>query len=187
MSDNFTVAADDISGVFYPRFKNSMGADGAFVADHGVWGSTTAMSWAAGLQSLATSSTAGHVSAEVDVSSLPAEDVLITVYVTMTTVGSPTGLVDVYALASLDGTTYGGDVSSYTGTAAAYSLGAAGSQNLRYLGSIKPHANTNKYADTYSLRAAYGMVPPFFALVILNNSGIALHSSGNGSDYRIRY
>lgn len=152
----------------------------------GSWAATVALSWAAGLQSLATSATVGQASAEVDLTAEGADDVQVTVYVTMTTAGTPTGYVDVYVLTSVDGTTYSGDT-SYSGTAAAYTLGAAGSPNPRWAGSIKPHANTNKYACEFSLRSVLGYVPAFFAVVVVNNSAIALHSSGNGADYRARY
>jgi len=162
------------------------GNDGTAAGDVGSWGTATAMSFAAGLQSLASSSTAGTASAEVDLSTVAVDDVLVTVKITMTTAGSPTGLVEVYVLTSLDGTTYSGDT-TYSGTAAAYTLGAAGSINLTPGTYIKPHANTNAYQGSFSLRSACGFVPPYWALVIVNNSGIALHSSGNGADYRVRY
>ena len=148
------------------------------------YGSTTAL-LSSGLNSLATSTTVGYVSDEVDVSSLAARDVQIMVEAQMTTSGSPTGFIEVYALGSLDGTEYSGDT-SYSGTAASYTLGAAGSVNLTQLGVIKPHANTNTYRGLFSLAAAFGgFVPPFWAIVVLNNSAIALHSSGSTVNYRV--
>lgn len=148
------------------------------------WGSTTAITFNASLQSLANSTTVGQVSTEVDLTATYYSDVLVFPYVTMTTAGSPTGVVTIYILASLDGTNYSGDT-NYSGTNGGYTLGAAGSMNLPFGTSIKPHANTNRYnGKPISLRALFGVIPPFFAVVVLNSSGIALHSSGNGADYR---
>lgn len=147
-------------------------------------GTTTALTFAAGLQSLATSATVGQVSAEVDNTTNLFDEVEVTVTAQMTTAGTPTGLIEVYLLASLDGTKYNGDVSSYSGTEASYTLGAAGSPNLIPLGVIRPHANTSTYRGVFSIAQTLGSVPPFWAIVIVNNSAIALHSSGNGADYR---
>lgn len=149
-------------------------------------GSDTSLSFAAGLQSLASSATAGTVSAEVDLSTIVPNDVIVHMKVQMTTAGSPTGFVEVYVLSSNDGTIYTGDT-NYSGTAAAYTLGAAGSPNLTLATVIKAHANTAAYTQAFSLKQVLGFVPAFFALVIVNNTGIALHSSGNGGTYRAEW
>lgn len=180
-----TWATDEISSTQYQRVKISRGVDGT-ARDAGTLGSNTSLTFAAGLQSLASSTTAGTASAEVDLTGEAAQDVAVVGQFQMTTAGSPTGYVDVFVIWSNDGTIYTGDT-SYSGTAAAYTLGAAGSANMTLLFSVKPHANTAAYQGGASLRAVLGFVPPFFALVVLNSSGIALHSSGNGATYRIQY
>jgi hypothetical protein len=119
------------------------------------------------------------------VSSTVVKDVLVMGEFQMTTAGTPTGLVEVYAIGSLDGTEYSGDT-SYSGTGAAYTLGAAGSPNLTLIGVVRPHANTGTYRGMFSLASAFGgYVPPFWAIVVVNNSAIALHTSGSTVTYRV--
>lgn len=143
----------------------------------------TALSFAAGLQSLATSATVGQVCTEVDLSANTTnKDVVVQMVVKGTNSGSPTGTVDIYVLTSLDGTTYDGDT-AYSGTNGSYTLGAAGSQNLTRLGSIKIHANNTSYQHSWSLFATLGYRPIWFAIVVINNCGIALASSGNSGSY----
>lgn len=151
------------------------------------FGTNTSLSFAAGLQSLSSSSTVGQVSASVDLTTEPYEDVLVQMIVKPTNSGSPTGFVEVYGIASDDNSTWTGDVSSYAGSNGSYTLGAAGSPNLEVLGYIKIHANTVQYSRTFSVRQAFGMVPPNLAVVVVNNCGIALNSSGNSGSYRGRY
>lgn len=180
-----SIAADDISSVFYQRVKIARGTDGVAKGDAGTFGSTTSL-LSSGLNSLATSSTVGYVSNELDLTTEGCEDVSFVCKFTMTTAGSPTGLIEVYLIYSLDGTTYTGDT-TYSGTAASYTLGAAGSVNLSLAAVVKPHANTNAYQCGFSLKSALGFVPPYVAVVVVNNSAIALHSSGNDVSYRARY
>lgn len=149
------------------------------------YGSTTSL-LSAGLNSLATSTTVGYASNEVDLTAIYADDVLFVVTYKMTTSGSPTGYIDTFLLASLDGTTYSGDT-TYSGTAASYTLGAASSPNLRWACSVKAHANTAAYQGEFSVKAVMGYVPAFLAVVVLNNTGIALHTSGSDVSYRVRY
>lgn len=149
------------------------------------WGSATSL-LSTGLNSLASSSTAGYASAEVDLTTTYPDDVLVACTYKMTTSGSPTGFVETYVITSLDGTTYSGDT-TYSGSAAAYTLGAAGSANLRLACLVKAHANTNAYQGEFSLKSVLGYVPAFFAIVVVNNTGIALHTSGSDVSYRVRY
>src|SRR5678810_1115505 len=127
----------------------------------------TAMTFAAGLQSLASSTTAAQASAEVDLS---ADTTHKDVIVQATIVGAATGtltdkLVDVFCLTSLDGTNYDGDT-AYSGTAAAYTLTAAGSPNMRRLGSLSINANTGVTCrGTWSLLDRLGFRPIWFAIV----------------------
>jgi hypothetical protein len=150
----------------------------------GAWQTTTSL-LSTGLNGLAASNTAGYASNEVDMSAYQPTDVIVYGKFQMTTSGSPTGLITVYLLASLDGTDYTGDT-SYSGSAAAYTLGAANSANLVPLFTVKPHANTNTYLGAASIRQRFGSVPPFWAVVVLNDANsVALHSSGSEITYRV--
>lgn len=142
----------------------------------------TALTFAAGLQSLANSTTVGQASAEVDLSADSTHKDVIVQMSHSTAAGSPTGTVDIYVLTSLAGTVYDGDT-SYSGTAASYTLGAAGSQNLTKLGSMKMHAAATLYSHTWSLFGALGFRPIWFSIVVVNASGLALASSGQGGSY----
>src|SRR4051794_9167749 len=121
----------------------------------------TSLTFAAGLQSLANSTTAGQASAEVDLSADSTHKDVVVQMAHSTAAGAPTGTVDIYVITSLAGTIYNGDT-NYSGTAAAYTLGAAGSQNLTKLGSIKMHAAATLYQHSWSLFAALGFRPIWF-------------------------
>lgn len=143
----------------------------------------TALSFAAGLQSLSASATVGQASAEVDLSALDLRDVIV--QMTLTHSGSaPSGTqaYEIYCITSLDGTVYDGDT-NYSGTAASYTLAAAASINLAQLGAMRAHAASGVYSHSWSLLSQLGFIPKYFAIVVINNAGTALHSSGNGGNY----
>lgn len=176
------VATDDCSGRHVQVVKMA-GKENGVATLQGVYDTLVTLE-STGFNSLATSATIGRATAEVDNTTKLYTDVLVMVEAQMTTAGSPTGNVEVYAIWSLDGTEYSGDT-SYSGTGAAYTLGQAGSVNLTKLGDVDIHANTATYRRMFSLASAMGgMVPPFWAIVLVNNSGIALHTSGSTVTYR---
>lgn len=181
-----TIAADDVSSKKYQRIKIVRGVDGSVKGDAGTWGTTTSL-LSTGLNSLAASNTAGYASAKVDMTGEAAMDVVVYGKFQMTTSGSPTGLITVYAIGSNDGTDFSGDT-SYSGSAGAYTLGAANSGNLVPLFTVKPHANSGVYRGVGSLRARFGFVPPFFGIVVINDANsVALHTTGSEITYRIQY
>lgn len=132
------------------------------------------------LNSLAQSTTAGRVSAEVDNTTNLYDDVIIVAQIVFST-GTPTGVFEVYALGSNDGTIYGGDT-SYSGTGASYTIGSAGKmQNFAYLGGVDPVSASSTRQGVFSLATAFGgRVPAFWALFVLVNTGAtSLASSGS--------
>lgn len=95
-------------------------------------------------------------------------DALVSVTVTTAsgTLGSnPT--VDIYALGSLDNTTYA-DVG-----------------NAAYLGSVVvTTAATAATKDNMSVAEAFGgSMPPYWKIYVVNNTGLGLGSSGNSANY----
>jgi hypothetical protein len=136
-----------------------------------------------GLNSLAASATAGFASVEVDNTTNLYVDVLIVAQFVWST-GTPTGPMELYALGSKDGTIYSGDT-SYSGTAAAYTLAQAGSPNLAPLGIVHPIAASSTRQGAFLLSGAFnGRIPPFWAIVCVNNTAAtALAASGSTVKY----
>jgi hypothetical protein len=103
-------------------------------------------------------------------------DVIVTAKLKSNAAGtSSTGFVNVYAYATADGgTTY---TSGATGSDAAYS---GEKTNLAFLGAITMNANGTTFTGTFNLARAfgYGGIPAKWGLVIENQSGAALDSTG---------
>lgn len=120
-------------------------------------------------------STSGRESTAVDNSTSLFMDVKLALKIRTNAAGtSSTGRVDVYAYASVDGSTYSGGA---TGTDAAYS---GNLDQLIYLGSVPAVANSTTYAGLFSMSKAfgYGGIPTKWGIVISNQSGAALDSTG---------
>lgn len=133
-----------------------------------------------GINSLGQSTTAGFAAAEIDNTTNLYDDVLIVAQFVWST-GTPTGYMELYALGSNDGTIYSGDT-SYSGTGASYTLASAGKTgNMNFLGIVDPIAASSTRQGVFSLASAFGgRVPPFWTVVVLNNTGAtALASSGS--------
>jgi hypothetical protein len=131
-----------------------------------------------GVASLA--STSSRESSYIDNASNLFMDVKITAKIKANSTGvSSTGMVNIYAYATVDGgSTYSGAAS---GSDAAYS---GEKTNLVYVGSITLNANSMTGIGTFSLARAfgYGGIPERWGLVIENLSGAALDSTaGNHS------
>jgi hypothetical protein len=87
--------------------------------------------------------------------------------------------MEIYGLASNDGTIYSG-CTSYSGTAASYTLTAAGSPNMGNPILCAPEAGSATKQVSFMLSQLFGgKIPPFWALVFVNNSGGAALSTGN--------
>lgn len=87
---------------------------------------------------------------------------------------SATGRVDVFAYATADGTAYSGGAA---GTDAAF---AANLDQLIFLGSVPAVANATTYNAVFKLSKAfgYGGIPAKWGIILQNNSGAALDSTG---------
>jgi hypothetical protein len=133
-----------------------------------------------GLNSLAASATAALAAAEIDNTTNLYDDVLIVCQFVLTT-GTPGGSNSVYVhgLGSNDGTIYSGDT-SYSGTAAAYTLGSAGSPNMGAPATIYMPSQSITRQKAFWLSSLFGgPIPPFWSLVVVNDTNIALASSGS--------
>jgi len=132
-----------------------------------------------GINSLAASATVGWAAAEIDNTTNLYVDVWIVGQFVWST-GTATGFMEIYGLGSSDGTIYSG-CTNYSGTAAAYTLTAAGSPNMGVPILCAPEAASATKRVGFMLSSLFGgKVPPFWTLVVVNNSGgAALASSGS--------
>lgn len=110
-------------------------------------------------------------------------DALVNVTVTLTTgtPDPPTAEVKVYVYGSEDGTNYGDNA---TGSDAAITLRSP--SNFKLLGSIAtPDADSLTYiSQPMSVARAFGgWLPRKWGLIVVNNSGFDLDSSGNSVTY----
>lgn len=139
----------------------------------------TATSWNVASTGLANGAAAACL--VVDNTATLDEDALVGVGIASGATGvSATGSVAVYAYALLDGTHYNDGIS---GTDAAVTL--ASPTNLRLLGVLSVNANnTTFYGGLFSVARAFGgILPSKWGVVIVNNSGAALATSGNVGYY----
>ncbi len=118
---------------------------------------------------------ATYVSAGViDMSAVNPLDLIIEVSATPGTVGDKRQL-QVFARASLDGTVYStGPVSGTTIT---------DEPNLRQLGSLPLNTNATLQRSHFSVAGTLGYVPPYVEIVVKNETGAALASSGQAVHY----
>lgn len=96
------------------------------------------------------------------------EDVLIELLLDPGTAASPFA-INVYISTSIDETNF----SETTNV-----------ENMVFLGSIYAPSTTALRARAFSVAQAMGTVPPEWKLVVQNQSGAALNSSGNSAQYR---
>lgn len=134
-------------------------------------GSRTSLTTSA-LNSLAS---ATYVSAGViDVSAVDPLDVVVEVEATPGTVAGNKQLV-VFARVSMNGTNYStGPVSGTTAT---------DEPNLKFLGTVPLNTNATLQRNALSVVSALGYVPPYMEIVVKNDSGAALASSGHAVNY----
>ncbi len=106
----------------------------------------------------------------VNVSAIDPLDVVVEVEVTPGTVAGNKQAV-VFLRVSMDGTNYStGPVSGSTVT---------DEPNLKFLGTVPLNTNAALQRNALSVMSALGFVPPHFEVVVKNDSGAALASSGH--------
>lgn len=120
---------------------------------------------------------ANYVSAGiVDVSAADPLDVVVEVEVTPGTVAG-NKQVAVFAKVSLDGTNYStGPESGSSSTDEA---------NLKFLGVVPCASNATLQRQSFSLVAALGFVPPYTNIVVKNDTGAALASTGHSVNFAV--
>lgn len=110
----------------------------------------------------------------VDVSATDPLDVVVEVEVTPGTVAAPKQ-ISVFVKASFDNTNFSTGPESGTGT--------TDEPNLRWLGSLPVNTNSTLQRGSFSLVQALGYVPPYFKVIVKNESGASLAASGHGVYY----
>lgn len=120
------------------------------------------------LNSLAAST---YVSAgTIDVTAIDPIDTVVEVEATPGTVSGNKQLL-VFAQVSFDNTNFStGPVSGTTTT---------DEPNLRFIGSLPLNTNSTLQRAAFSVMSALGYVPPYFKIIVKNDSGAALAASGH--------
>lgn len=118
---------------------------------------------------------ATYVSAgTIDASSVDPIDMVIEVEATPGTVAGNKQLA-VFLKVSFDNTNF--STGPETGTT------ATDEPNLMFLGALPLNTNSTLQRDAFSVMSALGYVPPYCKVIIKNDSGAALASSGHGVYY----
>lgn len=149
----------------------------------------TASTFTLTLASLGTSSTwvAGRESTAITPAA-PVTDYMVTAKITVGTSPTAGTYIQVWAYASLDGSTYP-DV--LTGSDAAATLTSAGIRNaaLVLLKAIEVDATTSNrayYMHPVSLRRAFGVVPAKWGVFVTHNTGVNLNATGGNHEVAYR-
>lgn len=138
-----------------------------------VIGSKTALTTSA-LNSLAS---ATYVSAgTIDLTAADPLDVLVEVAATPGTVSGNKQVV-VFAKVSLDGSTW--TSGPETGST------ATDEPNLKFIGTVPCNTNSTQQINTLSVVSALGFIPPHLEIVVKNDTGAALASSGHSVHYAV--
>ena len=138
-----------------------------------VVGAKTALTTSA-LNSLAS---ATYVSAgTIDLTATDPLDVLVEVAATPGTVSGNKQVV-VFAKVSLDGSTW--TSGPETGST------ATDEPNLKFIGTVPCNTNSTQRINTLSVVSALGFIPPHLEIVIKNDTGAALASSGHSVHYAV--
>ena len=118
------------------------------------------------------SATYAASTASIDVSATDPIDVVVEVEATPGTVAGSKQIL-VFVKVSMDNTNFStGPESGVTAT---------DEPNLRFLGALPTNTNATLQRGAFSVVSALGYVPPFFKIVIKNDSGAALAASGNAA------
>lgn len=138
------------------------------------------------LHSLASSTTAGWQSAQVDNTSDLFEDALVMIILDFAnTAPANSKGVYVYAAGGLETAVLSNPATGTQGTITLVDVTTA-AQNLRQIGFI-PYTTQDEIAESSPISVAAGfggVLPPFWAIVLMNHSGAALAGSGNTVKYR---
>lgn len=136
-------------------------------------GSRTSLTTSA-LNSLAA---ATYVSAgTIDLTTTDPLDVLVEVAATPGTVSGNKQVI-VFAKVSLDGTNW--TTGPETGST------ATDEPNLKFLGTVPCNTNSTQQVNTISVTSALGFIPPHLEIVVKNDTGAALASSGHSVHYAV--
>lgn len=118
---------------------------------------------------------ATYVSAgTVDVTAVDPIDAVVEVEATPGTTSGNKQLV-VFLQVSFDNTNF--STGPVSGTS------ATDEPNLRLLGTLPLNTNSALQRGAYSIMSALGYVPPYFKIIVKNDSGAALAASGHGVYY----
>jgi hypothetical protein len=119
-----------------------------------------------------------RASAAVDNSSNLFDDALVTLKIKTNAAGtSATGYCNIYAFASSNAGTYYSDGAS--GSDSAQTL----TKNARLIGVMSTIANATTYqSGPYSIAQAFGSMPRNWGIIVENQSGAALDSTGGNHD-----
>lgn len=109
-----------------------------------------------------------------NISTVDPLDVLVQVEITPGTVGGNKQAL-IFVQVSIDGTNYStGPTSGTTAT---------DEPNLFPLGSLPLNSNSTLQRGIYSMSAALGYIPPYFKIIVKNDSGAAFAASGHSIKY----
>lgn len=135
------------------------------------------------LNSLANSATVGRQATVIDNSSNLYIDALLTLIVSTSSssLGSP-NIVSVYVSGSEDGTNFDQDTAVMGASDAGYTIDSP--TNLKQLRPINCSTSSKVYNMVFSIASAFGgVMPRKWTIVVVNNTGQSLNSSGNSTSY----
>jgi hypothetical protein len=135
------------------------------------------------LNSLATSATAGRQATVIDNSTNLYDDALVTAIVsTSASALAAPNAVNIYVCGSEDGTNFDEDTAVMGASDAAYTIDAP--TNLRLAAVINCSTSSKVYNKIFSVAQLFGgVMPRKWTVVVVNNTGQALLSSGNSMSY----
>jgi hypothetical protein len=135
------------------------------------------------MNSLAASATVGRQSTAIDNSSNLYVDALVSVIISTSSssLAAP-NVVNVYVSGSQDGTNYDQDTAVMGTSDAGYTIDSP--TNLRLAAIINCSTSSKVYNKTFSVAQLFGgVMPDKWIVVVVNNTGQALASSGNSMSY----
>lgn len=151
------------------------------------YGSSTSISFGTALNSLAASTTTGFAQA-VPVTT-PTANNIVDCQARITLVGAGTVVTPfmaaIFVSGSEDGTTFTDGVSNSTADALTTS---ANGNNLRFLGTVMIPTAAAYVSEPMSIASAFGgVLPKAWCLVVQNQTGVTLASSGHSASYTAVY
>lgn len=146
------------------------------------YGTSTAMTMTLASLASDTNLLAGRESTAVDNSSTLAVDYIVGGKVTTGTSPTASRVIEVWAYASYDGTTYSGGA---TGTDAALTF-ASEKTSLALLQVLPTDATSNHTYEwgPFSIADAFGIMPKKFGIYIVHNTGVNLNSTAGNHEVK---